>query len=177
MNNWWRFSRRIKSFRVGSDIDQLDEIDMGAMISDNRFAQLEGLIEDAINKGARLIHGGKQYQHPNYPQGHYFEPTLLVDVDPTMKIFQEEVFGPVLTMIRANDAEDAVNIANGTEFGLGNSIFGSNFNQVNQIADQLQSGNVAINDFATFTLRSCHLVVSSNLVEKKDLLGCVMPSL
>ena len=49
-------------------------------------------------------------------------------------------------MIRANDAEDAVNIANGTEFGLGNSIFGSNFNQVNQIADQLQSGNVAIND-------------------------------
>ena len=88
----------------------------------------------------------------------------------------------MLTMIRANDAEDAVNIANGTEFGLGNSIFGSNFNQVNQIADQLQSGNVAINDFATFTLRSCHLVVSSNrvmenLVEKKDLLGCVMPSL
>ncbi|KGU35343.1 hypothetical protein MGK_02159 [Candida albicans P57055] len=144
------FTERIKSFRVGSDIDQLDEIDMGAMISDNRFAQLEGLIEDAVSKGARLIHGGKQYQHPNYPQGHYFEPTLLVDVDPTMKIFQEEVFGPVLTMIRANDAEDAVNIANGTEFGLGNSIFGSNFNQVNQIADQLQSGNVAINDFATF---------------------------
>ncbi|ABN67974.2 Meiotic Sister-Chromatid recombination aldehyde dehydrogenase [Scheffersomyces stipitis CBS 6054] len=144
------FTERIKEFRLGSDIDQLDEIDMGAMISDNRFKQLEALVEDAVSKGARLIHGGKPYQHPNYPQGHYFEPTLIVDVDPSMRIFQEEVFGPVLTMIKANDVDDAVNLANGTEYGLGNSVFGSNFRQINEIANRLDSGNVAINDFATF---------------------------
>lgn len=144
------FTERIKTFRLGSDIDQLDEIDMGAMISNNRFKQLEELVEDAVSKGARLIHGGKQFNHPNYPQGHYFEPTLLVDVDPSMRIFREEVFGPILTMIKANDVDDAINLANGTEYGLGNSVFGNNFAQINSIADRLESGNVAINDFATF---------------------------
>lgn len=141
---------RIGSLRIGSDIDQLDEIDVGAMISDNRFSQLEALIEDAVTKGARLVHGGKRYQHPNYPQGHFFEPTLLVDVTPEMNISCNEVFGPVLTMMKATDIEDAIAISNGTEYGLGNSIFGKNFKQCNEIANRLHSGNVAINDFATF---------------------------
>ncbi|RLV93351.1 putative aldehyde dehydrogenase-like protein [Spathaspora sp. JA1] len=144
------FTSRISQFRIGSDIDQLDEIDMGAMISNNRFDQIEELITDAVNKGARLIHGGKPYQHPNYPQGHYFEPTLLVDVDSTMNIFNQEVFGPVLCMIKANDIEDAITLANSTEYGLGNSIFGNDFKVLNEIANRLESGNVAINDFATF---------------------------
>lgn len=146
------FTRRLKDLRLGSDIDQLDEIDMGAMISDNRFKTFDELIEDAVSKGARLIHGGKQYQHPNYPQGHYYEPTLIVDVDPSMKIFNEEVFGPILTMIKAQDVDDAIDLANGNDFGLGASIFGSNFNQINQLVDRLECGNVAINDFATFYL-------------------------
>lgn len=144
------FSHRITNFRLGSDIDQLDEIDMGAMISDNRFAVLEKMIEDAVEKGAKLVAGGKRFQHPNYPQGHYFEPTLLIDVDPSMQIFNEEVFGPVLTMIKAKDVDDAIALANATEYGLGNSVFGNDFTQLNKIADRLESGNVAINDFATF---------------------------
>lgn len=143
-------SERIQCLRLGSDIDQLDEIDMGALISDNRFSQLEELIKDAVLKGARLIHGGKRFQHPNYPQGHYFEPTLLVDVTLDMKISRNEVFGPILTMMKASDVEDAINISNGTEYGLGNSVFGKNFRQCNEIANRLESGNVAINDFATF---------------------------
>ncbi|KAK6464711.1 meiotic sister-chromatid recombination aldehyde dehydrogenase [Scheffersomyces coipomensis] len=144
------FTDRIEDFRIGSDIDQLDEIDMGAMISDNRFQSFEELIEDAVSKGAKLIHGGKPFQHPNYPQGHYFEPTLLIDVEPHMRIFQEEVFGPILTMIKATDVDNAIALANSTEYGLGNSVFGSKFNQLNDIANRLESGNVAINDFATF---------------------------
>lgn len=142
--------KRVKGFRLGSDIDQLDEIDMGAMISDNRFDEIEELVKDAVSKGARLIHGGKRYLHPNYPQGHYFEPTLLVDVDLSMKIAQNEVFGPVLTMMKARDVDDAIDISNGTEYGLGNSVFGKDFFQCNEVARRLESGNVAINDFATF---------------------------
>lgn len=141
---------RVKSLRLGSDIDQLDDIDVGAMISDNRFARLSELINDATSKGARLLVGGKRYSHPNYPQGHYFEPTLLVDVDHTMDIFYEEVFGPILTMIKAENADSAVSLANATEYGLGNSIFGGSFKECNDIANRLKSGNVAINDFATY---------------------------
>lgn len=146
------FTDRIGKLRVGSDIDQLDEIDMGAMISNNRFQRLEELIDDAVTKGAKLVHGGKPYQHPNYPQGHYFEPTLLIDVDQTMEIFHEEVFGPILTMIKAADIDEAVELANATDYGLANSIFGKRFSECNEIANRLQCGNVAINDFATFYL-------------------------
>lgn len=141
---------RVGKLRLGSDIDQQDEIDIGAMISDNRFDEIERLVQDAVLKGARLLHGGKRFQHPNYPQGHYFEPTLLVDVDLTMDIAQQEVFGPVLTIMKAHDVEDAVTISNDCDYGLGNSVFGSNFQVCNEVANQLQSGNIAINDFATY---------------------------
>lgn len=141
---------RIKNFRLGSDIDQSDEIDMGAMISDNRFEQFEAMIDDATSKGARLLYGGKRYLHPNYPQGHYFEPTLLVDVDSSMNVAQNEVFGPILTMMKASTIEEAIEISNSTEYGLGNSVFGKDFAKCNEVAKKLESGNVAINDFATF---------------------------
>lgn len=144
------FTRRVPELRVGLDIDQLDEIDVGAMISANRFPQLELLIADAVAKGADLVCGGKRYNHPNYPQGHYFEPTLLTGVTPEMRIFHEEVFGPILTMIKAEDVDDAIRLANATEFGLGALVFGSDFAELNRICDQLNAGNVAINDFATF---------------------------
>ncbi|KAG7192747.1 Meiotic Sister-Chromatid recombination aldehyde dehydrogenase [Scheffersomyces spartinae] len=141
---------RIKDLRLGSDIDQLDEIDVGAMISDNRFSQLGDLIEDALDKGATLLHGGKQYHHPNYPQGHYFEPTLLVDVTKDMRIFNEEVFGPICTIVRSRDVDEAIELANSTEYGLGGSVFSNDFNAANDVANRLKTGNVAINDFATF---------------------------
>ncbi|KAI3403453.2 MSC7 [Candida oxycetoniae] len=143
-------TERVPQLRVGSDIDQLDEIDMGAMISDNRFKYFEDLIQDAVKKGAKLVCGGKPYQHPNYPQGHFFEPTLLIDVDPSMDVFNQEVFGPILTMIKAESINNAIELANASEYGLGNSIFGSNYKQLNQLANELKSGNVAINDFATY---------------------------
>lgn len=67
-----------------------------------------------------------------------------------MKIAQNEVFGPILTIMKAKDINDAVEISNGTEYGLGNSVFGNDFAKCDEIAGRLESGNVAINDFATF---------------------------
>jgi acyl-CoA reductase-like NAD-dependent aldehyde dehydrogenase len=141
---------RVPKLRLGSDIDQLEDIDMGATISDARFDVLTRQVNDAVAQGARLISGGSRYQHPNYPQGHYFSPTLLVDVTTEMEIAQEEVFGPILTVFKAKDTEDAIRIANSTEYGLGGSVFGSNWKELNSVANTLKSGNVAINDFATF---------------------------
>ena len=136
--------------RQGSDIDSIDDIDVGAMISDNRFDELELLVKDAVSKGARLLCGGSRFQHPKYPQGNYFQPTLLVDVTPDMKIAQNEVFGPILVMMRANDTEHCIKLANSAPFGLGGSVFGSNMQECNYVANELKTGNVAINDFATF---------------------------
>lgn len=142
--------KRVGQLRLGSDIDHLEDVDMGAMISDNRFEELEKMVSSAVEQGARLLHGGSRYNHPNYPQGHYFQPTLLVDVTPDMDIAQNEVFGPVLTVMRAKNTEDCVRIANSAPFGLGGSIFGNDYNECNDVAGRLTTGNVAINDFATF---------------------------
>ncbi|SCV05576.1 LANO_0H10528g1_1 [Lachancea nothofagi CBS 11611] len=142
--------KRIGTLRLGSDIDNLEDVDMGAMISDNRFEQLESMIQNAVGQGARLLHGGSRYKHPNYPQGHYFQPTLLVDVSPDMDIAQNEVFGPVLTVMRAEDTLDCIRLANSAPFGLGGSVFGNDYAECNYVANHLQTGNVAINDFATF---------------------------
>ncbi|QPG73154.1 hypothetical protein FOA43_000460 [Brettanomyces nanus] len=154
-DNYERFvqelAKKVATLRVGSAIDQNEEIDMGAMIMGGaKFDELESWVEEAVKHGARLLHGGKRYTHPNYPQGHYFEPTLLVDVDPTCKLATNEVFGPVLCVIHAKDDDEALNLANSTIFGLGGSVFSTNFARAKRLTAGMRAGNVAINDFATF---------------------------
>ncbi|CCF60106.1 hypothetical protein KAFR_0J00380 [Kazachstania africana CBS 2517] len=138
------------ALRLGSNIDDDETIDVGAMISDNRFESLESLIQDAVNKGARLLSGGSRYKHPKYPNGCFFKPTLLVDAKPNMKIAQNEVFGPILVMMKAKDTDHCIKLANSAAFGLGGSVFGNNYEECNYVANKLKTGNVAINDFATF---------------------------
>lgn len=144
--------KRVPQLRLGSSIDQQEDIDMGACISDCRFDYLTKLIDDAVQQGARLLAGGSQYIHPKYPQGHFFKPTLLVDANPEMEIAQKEVFAPILLMFKAANVQECIQLANGTEYGLGASVFGSDFKTLNYITNQLQCGMVAINDFATYHL-------------------------
>ncbi|KAM0521192.1 hypothetical protein ACHAPE_002667 [Trichoderma viride] len=138
---------RVKAIRLGPDAD------MGAMISDASFSRLEELIAEAVSQGARLLAGGKRYAHPDYPRGHYFQPTLLVDVTPSMRIAQNECFAPVLTMLRAksSSAEDILAVANAPNFGLGASVHGSERDPALQpIVRGLKAGMVAVNDFAAY---------------------------
>lgn len=139
----------ISQFRLGSSIDQQEDIDMGATISDSRFDTLEKLVNSAVEQGARLLQGGTRYIHPKYPQGHYFKPTLLVDVTPDMEIAREEVFGPILVMMKAESNEHSIELANSSHFGLGASVFGP-YKSASVVADNLRTGNVSINDFATY---------------------------
>ncbi|KAL5606351.1 hypothetical protein BROUX41_002768 [Berkeleyomyces rouxiae] len=138
---------RVKALRLGP------EADIGAMISATAFERLEDLVADAVAKGATLMAGGKRYVHPEYPKGHYFQPTLLVNVTPAMKIANEECFGPIMTVMSTKDAsaESILAVANAPAFGLGASVFGKESDPVVQaVVDGVRSGNVAINDFATF---------------------------
>ncbi|TPX13889.1 uncharacterized protein E0L32_005589 [Thyridium curvatum] len=138
---------RVRALRLGQDAD------VGAMISDNRFSQLEGLVGDALLHGARVLAGGKRYNHPDHPKGHYFTPTLVADVTPDMAIAQEECFGPILTIMKApsNSAEDVLRIANAPNFGLGSAVFGADSDPVLQaVVRGVRAGMVAVNDFAVF---------------------------
>ncbi|ANB11537.1 Msc7p [Sugiyamaella lignohabitans] len=144
--------KTISQIRLGSSIDQQEVIDMGATINGTRFDMLESLVQRAVAQGAKLVHGGSRYSHPKYPQGHYFTPTFLIDVTQDMDIAQEEVFGPILLLFKADNLDHAVDLANSTEYGLGASVFGSSKQTLSDIADRLECGNVALNDFATYAL-------------------------
>ncbi|KAI1392067.1 ALDH-like protein [Hypoxylon trugodes] len=138
---------RVKDLRLGLDKD------VGAMVSDASFARLEGLVEDAVSKGARLLAGGKRYIHPSHPSGFYFSPTLLVDVTPNMAIANEECFGPVMTLLRSpsSTASSLLTLANAPSFGLGASVYGRDSDPIlREVVHGIRAGGVAINDFAVF---------------------------
>ena len=122
------------------------------MINGERFAHLEHLINEAVRQGARLIHGGSQYHHPRYPHGHYFQPTLLVDVTQNMKIAREVGFAPIALLMKVETIEEAIAISNSTIYGLGGSVFGSNRKDVERVINGTETVGMAVNDFGTFYL-------------------------
>ncbi|PYI10731.1 aldehyde dehydrogenase-like protein C21C3 [Aspergillus sclerotiicarbonarius CBS 121057] len=146
-------SSRIKTLRLGSillDAKTVGTPDVGAMISPASFDRLESLIEDAVKQGARLICGGKRLNHADHPLGHYFTPTLLADVTPTMRIAQNELFAPVFLMMRASSVPHAISIANSTDYGLGASVFGYNQTDIATCIANIKSGMVSVNDFGSY---------------------------
>ena len=124
--------------------------DVGALISSISFDRLEFLIESAVRQGARLICGGQRYKHPRYPHGHYFCPTLLVDVTPSMEIAQIEVFAPVFVLMRADSVTDAISLANSTQYALGASVFGHRQHEVQACVSGIKAGMVSVNDFGSY---------------------------
>ena len=147
---------RVQKLRVGYDLDDDEksgDVDMGAMISGASFDRLERLITEAVAQGARLLAGGRRLKHSKYPQGHYFEPTMLTGVTADMRIAQEELFAPVCVVMRVNNVDEAIRVTNSSPYGLGCNIFGptssaASQQQLERVAKQVKAGMVALNDFA-----------------------------
>ncbi|PHH63533.1 hypothetical protein CDD81_5720 [Ophiocordyceps australis] len=142
-----RLEPRVRHLRLGPDAD------VGAMISDASFDRLEHLIADAVARGARLLVGGRRYFHPLYPAGHYFTPTLLVDVTPDMPIAQQECFAPILVLMPAASSSPThmLALANSPDYGLGASVHAAeNDPALPVMVAGLKAGMVAVNDFAAY---------------------------
>lgn len=120
------------------------------MITNASFDRLEYLIADAKTHGAILLVGGKRYTHPKYPKGHYFSPTLLINVSDQMAIAREELFAPICLVMRATNVDEAISIANSTPYALGASVFGSKKRDLERCVSEMQAGMVAVNDFAVY---------------------------
>jgi acyl-CoA reductase-like NAD-dependent aldehyde dehydrogenase len=144
-----RLKSIVEVLRSGSALHSAG-VDVGASVSDANFGMLEELISDAVKHGARLLVGGKRLIHNDFPSGHYFSPTLLVDVAPNMKIAQVELFAPVCVVMKAESVDEAIKIANGTEYALGASVFGSNSATLERLTRELKAGMVAVNDFGVY---------------------------
>jgi len=106
-----------------------------------QLERVAGLVKDAVSHGARVAAGGETMLQPGY----FFEPTILTDLDDTVRIVSEEQFGPALPILRYRDLKDALRRANDSHFGLGASIWTNDPDRGAAIADSLDSGTVWVN--------------------------------
>jgi acyl-CoA reductase-like NAD-dependent aldehyde dehydrogenase len=115
--------------------------ELGAMTTGAQLEIVERHVADALAKGARALTGGRRREG----KGHFYEPTVLVDVDHTMQAMTEETFGPTLPIMRVADAEEALRLANDSPYGLGAAVYGDR-GRAEQLARRLQAGAVCVND-------------------------------
>ncbi|WP_102225233.1 aldehyde dehydrogenase family protein [Acidimangrovimonas sediminis] len=135
-------ARAAQTYRVGPTDDP--QTDLGPLVNAAQFARVQSLIEAGISEGARLVAGG-----PGRPEGmnrgYYVRPTVFADVSPEMTIAQEEIFGPVLSILGYDSEEEAIAIANGTPYGLAAYVQSASADRARAVARQLVGGQVHIN--------------------------------
>ncbi|MEO6182917.1 MAG: aldehyde dehydrogenase family protein [Verrucomicrobiota bacterium] len=132
---------KTKTLRVGIDGEQ--QKDIGSLTNANQLRIVTEQVNDAIAKGARALTGGKRIE--SLP-GYFFEPTVLIDVNDSMRVMQEETFGPVLPIVVVSDEAEAIREANRSNYGLLASVWTKDTKRGQQIAAQVEAGTVIIND-------------------------------
>lgn len=133
-------TQRVRGLRQGRDRPAFTH-ELGAMTSSGQVDVVEEHVRDAVDKGARVLVGGNR----RVGDGSFFEPTVLVDVDHSMKVMREETFGPVIPVMRVRDADEAVRLANDSAYGLSASVFGER-HRAEAVARRLESGACNVND-------------------------------
>ena len=135
---------KIEKLRVGEGLDS--EVEMGPLIHERQLRTVEDHVNDAVARGARLLSGGQRLTElgPNF-----YAPTLLADVTQEMRIMQEETFGPALPVAPFDTDDDAVRLANDSEFGLAASVWTTNRKRGEDIAARIKAGTVMVNDAIT----------------------------
>jgi succinate-semialdehyde dehydrogenase/glutarate-semialdehyde dehydrogenase len=134
-----RFAERMGGLTVGDGTG--DGVDVGPLITDKARTGVHELVDDAVSAGARALVGGEVPEGP----GHFYPPTVLVDVPPTARVFREEIFGPVAPIATFADEEEAVGRANDTEYGLVAYVFTRDHARVLRVSEALDFGMVGIN--------------------------------
>ncbi len=119
--------------------------DCGALVMPAQIDIVDRLVKEAISKGARVLAGGER--NAALSPGQFYKPTVLCNVDHSMRIVHEEVFGPVMLIIKTNSDDDAVRMANDSKYALAGSVFSSSRDRAFKIARQVQGGTVLVNDF------------------------------
>jgi acyl-CoA reductase-like NAD-dependent aldehyde dehydrogenase len=142
-------TEKVTALRQGMDKPGSFACDIGAMVTKSQVDIVQDHVDDAVAKGARVLVGGKRAE-----QGNFFEPTVLVDVDHSMKCMREETFGPTLAIMRVIDENQAVALANDSQYGLSSSLWTRDRDAADRVSRRIEAGSVAVNNalVATFQL-------------------------
>lgn len=141
-------TEKVRALRQGTDAPGSFSCDIGAMVTSAQADIVAAHVEDAVAKGARILVGGKR------GQGNCYEPTVLVDVDHSMRCMREETFGPTVAIMRVANADEGIALANDSEYGLSSSLWTRDRHRADRLSRRIEAGSVSINNalVATFQL-------------------------
>lgn len=134
-----KFVNAMNQVKIGDPMDE--SVELGPIAREDLLYELDSLVKESVSKGAKILTGGKVLPG----KGYYYAPTILDNLKKGMPAYDDEIFGPVASLIKAKDAEDAVRIANDSPFGLGASIWTKDINKAKRMATEIESGCVFIN--------------------------------
>lgn len=144
-----KYKKYIENKKIGNPLDE--KVEIGPLVSKEQLEKIEIQVKDAIKKGAKVICGGQRLDLDN---GNYYLPTILTNISFDMKVFKEEVFGPVIPIIKFKTVEEAIQLANNTEYGLGSYIYTQDKELFEKVSKKLKTGMVAWNNL--YYLRPCN---------------------
>jgi acyl-CoA reductase-like NAD-dependent aldehyde dehydrogenase len=138
-----KIGARAKRLKLGVGTDPAAQ--MGPLHTEKQRAEIEAQLADAVERGGRVVAGGQRPPGEQFSHGYFFEPTVVVDVPAEARVWTEEVFGPLLPIMRVKDLDEALEKANATEFGLGSSIFTRSMGNAQRAIDELEAGYTWVN--------------------------------
>ena len=134
------FIKKTSQLKVGNPMS--DQTDVGPLSSKESFETISGIVEDAKEKGAEILLGGSKMDG----KGYFYQPTILTNIKPNMRIVKEETFGPVAPITIVKNESEAIKLANDIEFGLGASIWTQDLTKADKISRRIESGIVSVNN-------------------------------
>jgi len=137
------FVERTKALKLGNGLDP--SVQIGPVINKSQLTSVNDYVKIGEREGAKLLYGGKILNDGNYADGCFHQPTVFGEVKPGMRIAQEEIFGPVTAIIKVDSFEEAIKVANGTDYGLSLSMYTKDVNRAFRAMEELESGIVYIN--------------------------------
>ncbi|HWI47069.1 MAG TPA: aldehyde dehydrogenase family protein [Rummeliibacillus sp.] len=138
-----KFVSKAKKIKLGNPFDK--ETHMGAIIDKTQLDVIDGYVQSAIQDGAEVLSGGKEAQVEGFENGFWYEPTVIANVNHSMKVVNEEIFGPVVVIMKFKDEKEAIQLANDTEFGLGSAVWSKDGARATRVANEIQAGIVMVN--------------------------------
>jgi len=135
-----KLKRKIEEKIVGDP--ENPDTETGSLVAERQLKLLEEQVNDAVKKGAKIITGGRK---PDNLKGAYYMPTILTNISKNMRVWNEEVFGPVLIVHKFKTEDEAVELANDTKYGLGSLVFTNDKKRAHRVASRLETGTVEIN--------------------------------
>jgi malonate-semialdehyde dehydrogenase (acetylating)/methylmalonate-semialdehyde dehydrogenase len=138
-----KLTEKVKGITIDQGLNE--KADMGPLVTPEHYAKVKAYVDLGVTEGATLMIDGRQYQHAGYEQGFFLAPCLFDHVKKDMRIYKEEIFGPVLSVVRAETFEEALQLVNDHEFGNGVAIFTRDGEVAREFTQRVQAGMVGVN--------------------------------